>query len=338
MAVCLASMAMVASVSWSPITLHAGGGLSIVVSSSKNLGVDYVVQVDSQPWLRSASTGVTHSSKTFFSNATACGNTCLIPDPAGPTNVSGTDKELGNFVGVSLRWTTSSFANSDFVFVTTFKAFTHWPILVFEQAYPGGAEGTRPSSGKGSDKERLGSFFPSWSRASTDTVSSLQTFAGTGQEGVAGGPWPTAHYNGGVRGGAPLVIYRPERQNGRTVAPRAVVMSPLDNFMASVHVFAHFGVDLAIVYEVRATWWRAWSPVEDRYAVVVFFGGCFCRGGNGSDWVGGVEDKLECKDKAMVTLRICHTHMNLLQLLPIMISFDHIPTRQRVSPPPSPTP
>ena len=225
-------MAMVASVSWSPITLHAGEGLSIVVSPSKNIGVDYVVQIDAEIWLRSAPTGVTHSSKTFFSNTTTCGNTCLIPDPAGPTNMSGTDKQLGDFNSVSLRWTTSSFAESDFVFVTTFKAFTQLPILVFEQAFPNGADGTRPAIGQPHGNKNLGSFFPSWSRVSTDTISSLQTFAGTGQSGRSGGSWQTAKYGGGVQGGAPLVLYRPEKQNDRTMAPRAVVMSPLDNYMA----------------------------------------------------------------------------------------------------------
>ena len=203
-----------------------------MVSPSKDMGVDYMVKVDSQPWLRSAPTGVTHSSRTFFSDVATCNTTCLTPDPAGPTTTSGMDAHLGAYVSASLRWTSSpTSSDNDFVFVTTFKAFTNLPILVFEQAYPNGAQGTRPLNG--GSNHHLGSFFPSWSRSSPDTVKSLQTFAGNGQSGSARGPWQTVDYGGGIQGGVPLVLYQPTAKDGRTLAPRAVVMSPLGNYMVS---------------------------------------------------------------------------------------------------------
>ena len=48
-------------------------------------------------------------------------------------------------------------------------------------------------------------------------------------QGAKTGPWSATDFEGGTRGGTPLVLYK----KGSAGALRTVVMSPLDNFMAA---------------------------------------------------------------------------------------------------------
>jgi hypothetical protein len=64
-----------------------------------------------------------------------------------------------------------------------------------------------------------------------DDEAGLHGFAGRGQSGN-NGPWASTEFEGGTRGGTPLVLYK----KGDGGALRSIVMSPLDNFMEATIV------------------------------------------------------------------------------------------------------
>ena len=96
---------------------------------------------------------------------------------------------------------------------------------VFEQRFPDAITACREQgcAAAGKDATSTSTAFPSWVM---DGKAGLQGFAGSGQGGT-NGPWASTAFEGGTRGGTPLVLYK----KGQAGALRSVVTSPLDNFM-----------------------------------------------------------------------------------------------------------
>jgi hypothetical protein len=111
---------------------------------------------------------------------------------------------------------------------------------VFEQIFPSAITGAASQQSAVS----VSTAFPSWVM---DDTAGLYGFAGK-EQGETHGPWASTDFFGGTKGGIPLVLYK-SAANGRDL--RSVVMSPLNNFMATTiaspepHLFGQSGANIS---------------------------------------------------------------------------------------------
>jgi hypothetical protein len=116
-----------------------------------------------------------------------------------------------------------------FTFVTSFRAYTAVPVLVFTQSYPSGAT---QLDGKGG----AASAFPTWALDTPVGSPALAYFAGQGQSYSSGGSWADAHIGAGHLGAAVVALFPAvahSETDASTNATRCIVTSPFDAFMAS---------------------------------------------------------------------------------------------------------
>jgi hypothetical protein len=241
------------SSSTSTTTLTAAEGVALTVSGDGT----YAVTVDGEAWLSSGPLGFTSGGVQYSSGSTAA----PLKLSGSPKHSSGKDV-LGAYEETLLQW-----VGGTTTMLTAFRAYTATPVLVFEQSFPEGfttgpapdCEGQEACKGA---KITLSTAFPSWKMQGD---AELSCFAGSSQS-TNHGPWNGGHFGGGVSGGAPLVLFKQEggkvaaasqqqQQQQRGAAGqslRSVVMSPLDNFMATAFD------------SPSSNWGAAMSPQERR--------------------------------------------------------------------------
>lgn len=132
---------------------------------------------------------------------------------------------------VSITWAASGIPSDEFSFVTSIRAYSAVPVIIFEQSYPMGAT-------QHGDRGGAASAFPSWALDAPAGSPTLAYFAGHGQASSSGASWADAAVGGGHQGAAVVALFPASQplydgNNNASSAPRCVVTSPFGNFMAS---------------------------------------------------------------------------------------------------------
>jgi hypothetical protein len=104
--------------------------------------------------LGSAPVGLTSAGITLTSGPD-CGGACLTLSGSVPSTPSTGSDGLGPFEELTLSWAGSA---STVIMDTSFRAYKHIPVLVFEQSFPAGV---RDSVAKGGNFD-VSTAFPAW--------------------------------------------------------------------------------------------------------------------------------------------------------------------------------
>ena len=181
----------------------------------------YELRVNGAVWLQSADTFVTASGRKYSAK-----DGSLRPGPGGVSVISGTDPALGSYKGTQIEWKAGATP-----FVTSIKVITNpdrdeGRVVLFEQSFPEGAEGTAPVDGDPLALSNGGlSAFPSFYIRENPSLGYL-TFSGRFLEASKAAPWSPNSLPPGGRSAGPFALFDSSLS--------CVVISHASEFMAAV--------------------------------------------------------------------------------------------------------
>eukprot|EP01105_Mastigella_eilhardi_P003959 TRINITY_DN1521_c0_g1_i3.p1 TRINITY_DN1521_c0_g1~~TRINITY_DN1521_c0_g1_i3.p1 ORF type:complete len:580 (-),score=103.46 TRINITY_DN1521_c0_g1_i3:733-2472(-) len=227
-------------------------GVAALASAASRLTVTvdtataaFNVSVDGEVWLHGGPVGVRSGGEWF---STQDGNLAV----QNVTTGKGTDAVLGSFTSTTVVYQNGQ--NGSLVVHAIFKQFSSGTVLVFEQFFPNGANGTANKA----SSDDLASCFPSF----TDKKTAFNYLTFQGSFAIPHtGRWNLPIFTGGTNGGMPMILY--------DEALRSLVVSPFDNFMAASQTLSgHFGDILGCGVQGQV----ASIPVGFRHATIVVLG------------------------------------------------------------------